>query len=53
MAGSHGELWEDAWDWVGECMLKMFVKLEVGSGDDGLDWREIFEGPSFSDDSWS
>ena len=53
MAGSHGELWAVSWDWVVDCILKRFVKLLEGSGDDGVECLEIFEGPSFSEDNWS
>ena len=55
MGGAQGEFWDWSWDWFwdwfGECMLKALVRLEIGSGDSGLEWREIFEGPSFSDES--
>ena len=42
MAGSQGEFWDGPWDLVGEYMLKVFVRLEIGSGDNGFEWREIF-----------
>ena len=47
MAGSQGEPWEGSRVGVFGGILKMFVRLVEGSGDDGVECLEFLEGPSF------